>query len=1325
MKRTLYLTLLLVSTLGGWLSVCGQELPQAAVSGLSESGEISTPIYFPIGQSTIDPDFMGNRSRMDAFVETLRRILADPDYAVTKVRVVGMASPDGARERNEELAGARARALADYLTSATALPEERIEVVNGGENWAGLFSMIEASTDIPDKEKMLEFREIYGSDRDRLKRNMQYYNGTRAWTYMYEHFFPILRTGAGGASGMDAEARLSTLSRGNWEHVRALVRTSDLDAKTEQALLDELDRAESDPKSDSRLVMERLRMLCPDETVYTTLEHKAVASLLGESSAVSTDNWTLLRERIAQSTMEERDAVLDIIDHVPAAGGREQQLRALNDGAAYRQIERLYPELLTDLQPVRPAGIACAPENWQTLRAKIVASDLPDKEEVLSVIDGEADLDVREEKLRALNGGATYAKLSDEMLPELLFGSGIEASQQEANRAVVHEQVAVSDIPYKEEALEILSRESDPVACAAQLRALGDGETYRRIVAEAVPALLAGNAPVAGSAADLMNTPIGLNNWQTLRAKIAASDLPDKEEVLSVIDGEADLDVREEKLRALNGGATYAKLSDGLLPELLFGDGVEAPQQAANRALVVNRIAGSDLPDKDAVLSILSEESDPATCAAQLRALDDGATYDRVVALAAPALLSNAAAPVVNAPVGLPSAAVGPKNWQTLRAKIAASDLPDKEEVLSVIDGEADLDVREEKLRALNGGATYAKLSDGLLPELLFGDGVEAPQQAANRALVVNRIAGSDLPDKDAVLSILSEESDPATCAAQLRALDDGATYDRVVALAAPALLSNAAAPVANAPVELPSAAVGPKNWQTLRAKIAASDLPDKEEVLAVIDGEPDLEARNLQLRALADGAVYDRVLDLAFSELLTGGDAAVRQEANRAYILDRISDSDIANKDAVLSILSEQSDAATCVEELRALDDGDTYRRIVAEIVPSLLRPADPVSEASTTTVSAANWQLLREMVAASDMPDRETVLSIIDDEPDAVVRERRLRELNDGSSDRYIKEVFFPELLYGLSPAAKENWNLLERTVDGSDIENREAVLEILRDTPPGVAREEAIRSLDDGRTWEEISRQMLPELLQNTEDIEVSGTGMSFTYEASPAAKAREEEQRQQQLRAREEEWARREEARRTASVPTLRETLSSATPRSGLKVSLKTDLVLWGSLMPGFEMGGWTPNLSVEFGFADRWSVQVGGAYSNWNALGGDYGLYALTAVDVEPRFWMKRDGAFRGLYGGLYGTFGDFDRENKDATGTTGTFFIAGLSCGWLQPFGSHWFLDAGVRLGYRMASVDDYTVIWGHSYWDRSESRGKFVPQVRLQIGYRFGKSAK
>lgn len=76
-----------------------------------------------------------------------------------------------------------------------------------------------------------------------------------------------------------------------------------------------------------------------------------------------------------------------------------------------------------------------------------------------------------------------------------------------------------------------------------------------------------------------------------------------------------------------------------------------------------------------------------------------------------------------------------------------------------------------------------------------------------------------------------------------------------------------------------------------------------------------------------------------------------------------------------------------------------------------------------------------------------------------------------------------------------------------------------------------------------------------------------------------------------------------------------------------LALKTDFVLWGTLMPGFEMGTFTPNLSAEFYFAKRWSVQLGGAYSNWNAISGDKGLYAVSAVDFEPRFWARKDGLY--------------------------------------------------------------------------------------------------
>lgn len=161
MKRTWYLSLLLAFALGGSLPGYGQTATSSAGEG-SEPEQVSAPIYFRLGKSAVDPTFMDNRRQMELFVGTLREILSNPDYVVNRVRVVGMASPDGSRERNLELAGARARSLADFLIRETGISEEKIDVVNGGENWDGLFAMIEASKDIPDKAKMLELRDQYG-----------------------------------------------------------------------------------------------------------------------------------------------------------------------------------------------------------------------------------------------------------------------------------------------------------------------------------------------------------------------------------------------------------------------------------------------------------------------------------------------------------------------------------------------------------------------------------------------------------------------------------------------------------------------------------------------------------------------------------------------------------------------------------------------------------------------------------------------------------------------------------------------------------------------------------------------------------------------------------------------------------------------------------------------------------------------------------------------------------------------------------------------------------------------------------------------------------
>ena len=63
--------------------------------------------------------------------------------------------------------------------------------------------------------------------------------------------------------------------------------------------------------------------------------------------------------------------------------------------------------------------------------------------------------------------------------------------------------------------------------------------------------------------------------------------------------------------------------------------------------------------------------------------------------------------------------------------------------------------------------------------------------------------------------------------------------------------------------------------------------------------------------------------------------------------------------------------------------------------------------------------------------------------------------------------------------------------------------------------------------------------------------------------------------------------------------------------------------------------------------------------------------------------------------------------------------------GWAQVLGRHLYLELGLRLGYRSAKSDLYEILREHCYYNSSRSEGKFAPQVRFQLVYRFGKSGR
>lgn len=354
-----------------------------------------------------------------------------------------------------------------------------------------------------------------------------------------------------------------------------------------------------------------------------------------------------------------------------------------------------------------------------------------------------------------------------------------------------------------------------------------------------------------------------------------------------------------------------------------------------------------------------------------------------------------------------------------------------------------------------------------------------------------------------------------------------------------------------------------------------------------------------------------------------------------------------------------------------------------------------------------AEDWDKLAEMVAASDMASRNAVLALIRDVDVFQGREKELMDLNGGDPYRHMAKAFFPALRRVEITVSYDLHRIIEEKLKRK------------------LSEEEFQRELERERAAAEAEERRLAEEAQRAEAERIAAEEAA-RQAAEQAAREREEAQRA-------EEAARQEAERRAAEAARLEAERQAVLQRQAERrearklhplIGVKTDLMLWGGVMPGFSIGTWTPNLSAEVYFARRWSVQLGWAYADWDSFRGRYGLFASSTLDLEARYWTGGgDGLFRGLFVAVYGSYGDYDvQDTESPTGQTGTFFGAGAGCGYLLPLSRHWSFEAQVRAGYRSASNELYDIETGHYYLDRKETVGEFAPQLRLQFVYRFGR---
>ncbi|MFI3279792.1 MAG: DUF3575 domain-containing protein [Rikenellaceae bacterium] len=141
-----------------------------------QNDSLSVKIYFNQGSDTLDDqrDIKELHSSIDSIEhDSLREI--------TNINIEGFSSPEGSRERNDELAFQRAEALKNYLVTQFNLPDSLISTSAKGVAWQELKEVLERVR--PEEADQIE----------RAIRNNPEFSSATENQYLFDNLYPRLR----------------------------------------------------------------------------------------------------------------------------------------------------------------------------------------------------------------------------------------------------------------------------------------------------------------------------------------------------------------------------------------------------------------------------------------------------------------------------------------------------------------------------------------------------------------------------------------------------------------------------------------------------------------------------------------------------------------------------------------------------------------------------------------------------------------------------------------------------------------------------------------------------------------------------------------------------------------------------------------------------------------------------------------------------------------------------------------------------------------------------------------------------------------------------
>lgn len=158
---------------------------------VSKMEQWEAELDFPVNETVIYSTYMNNSNELSKAESKINKLKADTSITITRVDIIGFASPEGSITGNQKLSIGRAEALKEYLSQKIDLPSNMYYVLYGGENWDRLKTMLEAS-EINQKDEIISIIDNT-SDATERKNKLKALDGGTPYQQILKTIYPKLR----------------------------------------------------------------------------------------------------------------------------------------------------------------------------------------------------------------------------------------------------------------------------------------------------------------------------------------------------------------------------------------------------------------------------------------------------------------------------------------------------------------------------------------------------------------------------------------------------------------------------------------------------------------------------------------------------------------------------------------------------------------------------------------------------------------------------------------------------------------------------------------------------------------------------------------------------------------------------------------------------------------------------------------------------------------------------------------------------------------------------------------------------------------------------